>query len=83
MIDQTSRTAQKPTIMVRELAHRRSYGISVTLLWNVITEAVSVSVVDELEGTSFQFNVSPAEALDAFRHPFAHASGQPERALAA
>ena len=75
---------QQPTVLIRELDHRRSDGISVTLLWSVVTKGVFISVVEEREGTSFQFEVSPADALDAFRHPFAYAAhGQSQPALAA
>ena len=60
-------------MMIRELDHRRSDGIDVTLLWNVRTNAVFVSVVDEQNDDAFQFRVRPATALDAFRHPYAYA----------
>jgi hypothetical protein len=56
----------------------------VTLAWNVRTNAVSVSVVDEQDDAAFQFQVAPADALDAFHHPYAYAPQRhEEEALAA
>jgi len=58
---------------VRELDCRTNDHIEVRLLWNSLTDSVSVSVHDTRYGESFQFDVAPAHALEAFRHPFAHA----------
>jgi len=59
---------------VRELDRRRSDGLDVTLLWNPQGERVSVIVLDERSGESFQFAVEDrADALVAFRHPYAYA----------
>ena len=57
----------------RELNRRTSDGIDVTLLWNPHTNALYVAVDDEREGASFRFEVDAADALDAFRHPYAYA----------
>ena len=57
---------------VRELDQRSGDGFEVTLLWSERTGSVYVSVEDSREGGSFQFAVDPAEALDAFRHPYAY-----------
>ena len=57
---------------VRELAHRQGDGIDVTLLWDPETNGVFVAVVDAREGDRFLMPVSAADALDAFRHPFAY-----------
>ena len=59
--------------MIRELDRRRSDGIDVTLLWNVVTNTVFVSVVDEQHDDGFRFRVRPSDALDAFHHPYAYA----------
>jgi hypothetical protein len=61
-----------PSITIRELDHRISDGIDVTLLWDPLTDRVFVAVYDERYGESFQLQVDPAEALDAFRHPYAY-----------
>ena len=73
----------EPRIAIRELDHRRADGIEVTLLWNAETKEVLVSVV-EREGDTMEFQVPPAQALDAFHHPYAYAaSDQLQEALAA
>ncbi len=58
---------------VRELDCRTNDHTEVRLLWNSLTDSVSVSVHDTRYGESFQFDVAPAHALEAFRHPFAYA----------
>ena len=66
-----NRATSKST--VRELDCRTNDRIEVRLLWNSLNDSVSVSVDDRRSGESFEFDVAPAHALDAFRHPFAHA----------
>ena len=84
MINPTPPEAHEPSILIRELDRRQSDGIEVTLLWNARTKAVSVSVVEERSAASFQFEVPPAAALDAFHHPYAYAAyGHNDSALAA
>jgi hypothetical protein len=84
MINQTPPEAQEPSILIRELDRRKSDGIAVALLWNARTKAVYVSVVEERSGSSFQFDVPPALALDAFHHPYVYAAyGHHDSALAA
>lgn len=58
---------------LRELDHRRSNGVDVSLLWDEQDNRVFVSVVDDEAGKSFELEVPPGDALHAFRHPFAHA----------
>jgi hypothetical protein len=58
---------------VRELDRRSNDGIHVMLLWSPHTNRVFVAVVDERDGEAFELEVDPANALDAFRHPFAYA----------
>jgi hypothetical protein len=59
----------------RELAHRSNDGIHVSLVWNPTTDSVSVTVYDERLGSAFELVMeSGAEALDAFRHPYAYAA---------
>ena len=63
----------EPKFAIRELAHRRNDGIEVTLLWNARTNDVFVAVA-ERDGGRFEFAVDPAEALEAFHHPYAYAA---------
>ncbi len=59
----------------RELAHRRSDGIDVSLLWSSPAESLSIVVLDQGSGGSFEVVVeNGTEALDVFRHPFAYAA---------
>ena len=60
---------------VRELDHRGADGIEVSLLWRSLTNSVLVAVVDDATGAQFEFDVDAADALDAFRHPYAYARG--------
>jgi hypothetical protein len=66
------RRASAPVI--RELDRRHSDGIDVRLLWNQTTDQIVVSVVDAKTGDAFEIQIEPHEALDAFRHPYAHAA---------
>ena len=59
---------------VRELDHRTSAGIEVTLRWDPLTNRISVVVRDERHGDSLAFGVDPADALCAFHHPYAYAA---------
>ena len=73
MIKQSRVEAQKCHNEPRELDQRTTDGIEVRLLWNADTETVFVSVT-ERDGGGFEFEASPAQALDAFRHPYAYAA---------
>ncbi|MBV9810416.1 MAG: hypothetical protein JO286_24780 [Solirubrobacterales bacterium] len=73
-----------PELTIRELDHRTSDGIGVTLLWNARTNRVSIAVVDERSGETFQLDVPGADALYAFNHPYAYiGSEMADSALAA
>jgi hypothetical protein len=63
-----------------ELDTRTTNGITVTLAWSRATGRVSLFVVDEPAGETFDLEVDPADALDAFHHPYAYAAyrGAPE-----
>jgi hypothetical protein len=54
----------------RELDHRSSDGIDVTLWWNPGDDALYVTVLDS-RGDSFELVVEPDVALDVFNHPYA------------
>ena len=59
----------------RELAHRRTDGLDVRLLWEPGTDRVSVSLMDARTGDGFEVAVAPDERpLDVFHHPFAYAA---------
>jgi hypothetical protein len=58
---------------IRELDHRNRDGLDVRLVWELRTNSVSVIVEDERSGESLAFEVAGAEALAAFRHPYAYA----------
>jgi hypothetical protein len=61
-------------MVCRELDRRQANGLEVVLLWNG-NDSVSVSVNDSGSGDAFELEVDAADALDAFRHPFAYAAG--------
>jgi hypothetical protein len=59
----------------RELAHRRTDGLDVRLLWQPGTDRVTVSLMDARTGDGFAVAVAPGErAMDVFHHPFAYAA---------
>lgn len=60
----------------RELDFRSNHGLEVALLWEPETNRVSVSVFDRRSGDDFTLEVDPAEALDAFHHPYAFAASR-------
>ncbi len=57
---------------VRELDHRSGDGFDVTLLWSARTGRVFVAVEDLQTNGGFHIVVDPADALDAFHHPYAY-----------
>lgn len=57
---------------VRELDQRSGDGFEVTLLWSKRSGCVFVCVDDQRSDTSFHFTVDPADALEAFRHPYGY-----------
>jgi hypothetical protein len=58
----------------RELAHRVSGGIAVTLYWNANDNSTSVEIFHAATEQTLHFAVPHERALDAFYHPFAHAN---------
>jgi hypothetical protein len=60
--------------VIRELDHRATDGISVTMLWNVETNHMFVWVVEEPHAASFEFEVAGSEAAGAFHPPYAYAA---------
>jgi hypothetical protein len=58
----------------RELAHRTSDGIEVTLFWSKPSNRVTIAVCDSRSGEALEFDVDGSVALDAFNHPYAYAA---------
>ena len=63
-----------PATERRELAHRSTNGIEVTLLWTGSTNTVAIAVADTHSGEELEFEVHGSRALDAFNHPYAYAT---------
>jgi hypothetical protein len=55
---------------LRELDQRSGGGLEVTLLWSERSGSVYVCVEDGQTNEGFHFAVDPADALNAFRHPY-------------
>ena len=66
----------------RELSRRAASGLEVVLYWCGHKSAVTLAVHDELTGEAFEVEVAGADALDAFRHPYAYARGAKAPSLA-
>ena len=47
---------------IRELAHRRNYGLDIRLLWDSATDRVTVSLNDAKTGDGFEVEVGPGRA---------------------
>jgi hypothetical protein len=59
----------------RELDHRYSDRMAVSLLWDERDDRVTVVVADHKTGACFEIDVRDGErALDVFHHPFAYAA---------
>ena len=67
----------------RELAHRTSDGIDITLFWSKPSDRVTIAVVDTRSDEAFEFEVDGSGALDAFNHPYAYAAPRRNHALTA
>ena len=59
----------------RELAHRLSGGIEVTLYWRERDNTTSVELWQRASEETLVFAVAHERALEAFYHPFAHLPG--------
>jgi hypothetical protein len=59
--------------VIHELDHRRNDGFDVRVLSNSGTNQVSIAVADGRAGECFAFEIAPADAVDAFHHPYAYA----------
>jgi hypothetical protein len=56
----------------RELAHRVTSCVEVTLLWRKLDNALTLRLVEIATGIEFEIGVQPEDALDAFNHPYAY-----------
>jgi hypothetical protein len=59
---------------LRELAHRVSNSVEVTLYWHEHSGSLAVSVFDRNSGAYAQFAAEPDKAMHAFYHPYAYAA---------
>jgi len=66
----------------RELAHRASDGIAITLSWSRPSTRVTITVIDTRSDEALEFEVDGSAALDAFNHPYAYAATRHARNLA-
>jgi len=57
----------------RELAHRSSAGVDVTLYWHPTRDELIVCVYDERHGAYFEIRPQRYLALDVYYHPYAYA----------
>lgn len=57
---------------LRELAHRASGGLEVTLYWSADDNGTSIEVWQQETSETLAFPVPREHALEAFYHPFAH-----------
>jgi hypothetical protein len=56
----------------RELAHRITSSVEVTLFWRKLDNTLTLRLVEVASGIEFEFCVRPEDALDAFNHPYAY-----------
>lgn len=66
----------------RELCHRSSDGIEVTLWWLADDDRLQVAVVDKKLNRSFQLPVDADRAMRVFNHPYLYAPDHGVRILA-
>ena len=57
---------------VRELARRLSGPDEVLLLWHPESHRVQLSVHEAVTGATFDLDVDPGNAIDAFYHPYVY-----------
>jgi hypothetical protein len=73
---QRTQEAEMASKRTKELDFRSNDGLEVALLWQPETNQLSVSVYDSKTGDDFDIEVDPAEAIDAFHHPYAYAASR-------
>ena len=60
----------------RELASRAGDGLQISLAWSKSADRVKVTVFDQRLNEPFDVEADGADALSAFRHPFAYATSR-------
>jgi hypothetical protein len=60
----------------RELASRSGDGLHISLVWSKSSDRVKVTVFDQRLDESFDIEADGADALRAFKHPFAYATSR-------
>jgi len=58
----------------RELAHRVSGDVEITLYWNALDDSTTIDIDEAATEETISFPVPGERALDAFHHPFAYRS---------
>jgi hypothetical protein len=66
----------------RELAQRINGSVEVRLLWYPDIDRVELAVHDLATDVIFELPVAPADAIDAFYHPYAYAARRVKRPAA-
>jgi hypothetical protein len=76
MADRAGRLAagERMRAPTRELAQRLSGADEVLLLWHPESDRVELAVRNLATGADCQIEVAPANAMDAFYHPYAYAA---------
>ena len=65
-------TIMNDTADVTDLLHRSGDGKEIALLWQRSTGALTLHIVDLVDGWITEFDVAPERASHAFQHPFAY-----------
>ena len=70
-----SEQSTDPTVLgddpgTRELAHRSSYGLEVTMLWHPARDEVTVCGSDHRTGARFEIRPQRHLALEVYYHPY-------------
>jgi hypothetical protein len=68
-------TGTKPATLqprLRELAHRESSDVDVTLFWRPEDNSVLLLLVEVPTGVVFEVPINPEDAMAAFQHPYAY-----------
>jgi len=78
----TKEMTMEPATAKRELAHRASNGVNVSLFWTKVGDLLTLEVYDERLDEFFELEVPKDRALDAFHHPYVYLAGN-QAALAA
>jgi hypothetical protein len=70
-------TKSNPDTAIRELDRRTGDGINARLLWDPVADEVAVAGHDTRNDESRELEVTAADPLVAFNHPFAYTNSRP------